>query len=248
MRLTQFRVRNFRSVGDSGWVEVDRVTALIGVNESGKTNLLVPLWKLNPAREGEIQPTSDYPKKMFGKIRTAPEKFCFITADFETGEQQSHMAEVAGIDEAAAEVVRVSRYFDGTYAVEFPKLERRTTIPVADVKCALSELKDNIRSVTVLKKEGSLKREVEEVVATLLEGITEDAGPEDVAGLKQELTSVIPLKPAKTSSLVPHIHQTVDKLQGMHEDLRAPDLGEPVSGRGRQKAPEVRVLLQLWEP
>jgi hypothetical protein len=33
----------------------------IGVNESGKTNLLLPLWKLNPAHEGEIRPMSDCP-------------------------------------------------------------------------------------------------------------------------------------------------------------------------------------------
>ena len=49
MQVLAFRVRNFRSVEDSGWVNIDRVTALIGTNESGKTNLLLPLWKLNPA-------------------------------------------------------------------------------------------------------------------------------------------------------------------------------------------------------
>jgi len=57
MRLERFRVENFRSVDDSEWVDVDPVTAFIGVNESGKTNLLLPLWKLNPAREGQVQPT-----------------------------------------------------------------------------------------------------------------------------------------------------------------------------------------------
>lgn len=78
MKLLQFRVTNFRSVSDSGWIEADNVAALIGVNESGKTNLLLPLWKLNPARDGEIQPTSDYPKTMFGEIRAAPDKHYFI--------------------------------------------------------------------------------------------------------------------------------------------------------------------------
>ncbi len=43
MRLLSFRVTDFRSVEDSGWIEADSVTALIGTNESGKTNLLVPL-------------------------------------------------------------------------------------------------------------------------------------------------------------------------------------------------------------
>ena len=226
MRLTQFRVTDFRSVGDSGWVEVDGVTALIGVNESGKTNLLVPLWKLNPAREGEIQPTSDYPKKMFGEIREDPAKYCFIAADFETGERRSQVAEVAGIDETAAGVVRVSRYFDGTYVVEFPKFERCAKASVAGVKRALSELKNDIGTVRALKLEKDLKKELEEVVATLLDGVTEDAEPEGVASLKQRLESAIPAAPAKTSSLVPRVQQTVDELQRMYEDLTAPDPGK----------------------
>ena len=43
MRLLAFRVHEFRSVDDSGWIEVDQVTGLIGTNESGKTNVLMPL-------------------------------------------------------------------------------------------------------------------------------------------------------------------------------------------------------------
>ncbi len=83
--LRRYRVTNFRSVEDSGFLDLDDVTALIGVNESGKTNLLLPLWKLNPAGDGTIDPPSDYPKALFGTIRKAPEAFHFITAEFETG-------------------------------------------------------------------------------------------------------------------------------------------------------------------
>jgi predicted ATP-dependent endonuclease of OLD family len=63
MKLKKFRVTNFRSVDDSGWIDVDDVTALIGTNEAGKTNIQLPLWKLSPAKEGAISPTADYPRK-----------------------------------------------------------------------------------------------------------------------------------------------------------------------------------------
>ena len=62
LTLMRDRVTNFRSVTDSGWLDVDRVTALIGVNESGKTNLRLPLWKLNSAGDGAIDPTAGFPK------------------------------------------------------------------------------------------------------------------------------------------------------------------------------------------
>lgn len=115
MKLTRFRVTNFRSVSDSGWLDADDVTALIGVNESGKTNLLLPLWKLKPAQDGEIQPTSDYPKTMFGEIRNAPGDYYFIEAEFSTGVSGAAIARAAGVSPEIAETVRVTRFFDGAY-------------------------------------------------------------------------------------------------------------------------------------
>ena len=42
MRLTAFRIRNFRSIVDTGWQNIspDNITCLIGQNESGKTSVL----------------------------------------------------------------------------------------------------------------------------------------------------------------------------------------------------------------
>jgi AAA ATPase domain len=48
MRLKTFQITNFRSVNDSGPVTVEKVTSLVGRNESGKSNLLLALRTLNP--------------------------------------------------------------------------------------------------------------------------------------------------------------------------------------------------------
>ena len=82
MKLTQFRVRNFKSVQDSGVIKCDNITNLIGVNEAGKSNLLLALWKLNPARNGEIIFTSDMPVEKLAEYRKNPEKHYFIDAEF----------------------------------------------------------------------------------------------------------------------------------------------------------------------
>jgi ABC-type ATPase involved in cell division len=46
MRLTAFRIQNFRSIVDTGWQSVspDNITCLIGQNESGKTSVLEGLY------------------------------------------------------------------------------------------------------------------------------------------------------------------------------------------------------------
>ena len=123
MRLTRFRVTNFRSVTDSEWIDTERVTSLIGVNESGKTNLLLPLWKLNPAREGEIKPTSDYPKDNYAAVRADPGDFDFITAEFDVSDLEDKLAAMTGVDRQFVDIVHVTRNFAGEYSVSFPKHE-----------------------------------------------------------------------------------------------------------------------------
>ena len=48
MKLKSFHVENFRSIKSSGDIPVDDITALVGRNESGKSNLLLALETLNP--------------------------------------------------------------------------------------------------------------------------------------------------------------------------------------------------------
>ena len=46
MRFSRFRIRNFRSIVDTGWNNLasDNITGIIGQNESGKTSILEALY------------------------------------------------------------------------------------------------------------------------------------------------------------------------------------------------------------
>ena len=68
MKLKQFRVCEFRSVWDSGMVDVDEVTCLVGKNEAGKTALLKALYRLSPIVDDDARfnATDDYPRKQVG--------------------------------------------------------------------------------------------------------------------------------------------------------------------------------------
>ena len=87
MTLKRFRVTNFRSIDDSNWIETDDVTALIGTNEVGKINVLLPLWKFNSAKEGEVVPTADYPRKHYSTFRHENPKPVFIRTVFEVDDE-----------------------------------------------------------------------------------------------------------------------------------------------------------------
>ena len=121
MILKRYKVENFRSVLDSGWIDCDNVTTLVGINEAGKSNLLLALWKLNPAREGNIDPLHDMPVSKLSTYRKTPEDIKFITAEFELEDEaiKNIEAEVE-CDLQGDKLVTVTRYYDGNYTFEFP--------------------------------------------------------------------------------------------------------------------------------
>ena len=82
MKLLRFLVTKFRSVMDSGWIDCDDVTTLVGINEAGKSNLLLALWKLKPAKEGEVDPLHDLPINLYSAERDNLENIPFISAEF----------------------------------------------------------------------------------------------------------------------------------------------------------------------
>lgn len=63
VQLKSFRARNFRSINDSGEIQVSRITSLLGRNESGKSNLLKALHSLNPVEGFQaLSPIKDFPR------------------------------------------------------------------------------------------------------------------------------------------------------------------------------------------
>lgn len=121
MKLKRYCVTNFRSVKESGWIECDDVTTLVGINESGKSNLLLALWKLNPARDGNIDILHDMPVSKLSTYRQTPEKIKFISAEFEIDKESSD--QIFSITKCRFEEqskIIVSRYYDGSYKFEFP--------------------------------------------------------------------------------------------------------------------------------
>lgn len=71
MKLKSFRIREFRSIHDTGVIDVDNITCLVGKNEAGKTAILQALYRLNPVVdvEGDFDVTIDYPRRDVGDYK-----------------------------------------------------------------------------------------------------------------------------------------------------------------------------------
>jgi len=74
MKLVSVQITRYRSAEDSGLVGIEPdVTCLVGKNESGKTNILQALLRLNPADQGAVlDEVLDYPARLTRERRDAP--------------------------------------------------------------------------------------------------------------------------------------------------------------------------------
>jgi len=149
LKLKKYQVTGFRSVKDSGWIETDDVTALIGVNESGKTNLILPLWKLNPANEGKIVPLLDYPRGEYSDLRQQDKGRVFVRAQFEADAAlMTGLSKLTGLPADSFKMIDMARLFSERYTIGFPSVALPATVDSAELQKVLAEAKNDVEGDT----------------------------------------------------------------------------------------------------
>jgi AAA15 family ATPase/GTPase len=171
MKLIRYRIEKFKSVMDSGWVECDDVTTLVGVNEAGKSNLLLGLWKLNPAKGGEINFANDMPVKLFSELRNITPKPRFVYADFVILDHEvlERICNESGYSKDEVSIVSFSKDYDGNIFINFPNAKEINEIPVSEIKLVLEEYRNKLESLPeVGKTEHGIKNEANEKLDTAM--------------------------------------------------------------------------------
>jgi ABC-type cobalamin/Fe3+-siderophores transport system ATPase subunit len=121
MKLSSFRVTNFRSINDSSPIEAGNRTVLVGRNESGKTSLLRVLASLNPpGKPAVFTHARDFPRDrkrsdFKDSLRVLETEWTF------SDEEQSKFAELYPKG-ANAKTVTLSRDYAGQRAWSFAQL------------------------------------------------------------------------------------------------------------------------------
>ena len=118
MNLISFRVTMYKGILDSGWVDVNSLTVLVGKNESGKTSLLKALHKLNPYTPEPYIMAKEWPR---GRRREQNKEHVVCQAKFRFSDQEkSELAQIAK-SEKFPDTVEVSRNYAADLKVNFPE-------------------------------------------------------------------------------------------------------------------------------
>jgi energy-coupling factor transporter ATP-binding protein EcfA2 len=119
MMLKSFQVTMYKSVIDSGVIEVSPLLVIVGKNESGKTSILKALHKLNPATADPYRIVDEWPRGN-RESRSAEHAPCWAQFDLNNEEQ----AKLGTADASSMPMtsVRVGRTYAGklTFEAERP--------------------------------------------------------------------------------------------------------------------------------
>lgn len=169
MKLKRFRVTNFRSILDSGWVDVGDVVAIVGKNESGKTSLLQALAKFNPHKEQPYSLDREWPR---GRRKERSSKQTVIETEFEFSEVERHT--LAQIHESATTItaVRIRKDYEGSFYYTF-----LPDHPAAahEIKWVVSVLEGHLATLPVDTSE-HFKTQYETALRDFIEAVRSNGG------------------------------------------------------------------------
>ena len=124
MKAVRFRVQNFRNIDDSDWIPLERVTAFVGRNESGKTSLLKALHKFNPATPEPYDAQREFPRDRYTRDYVSSgmkgKDWPACSVEFEIPEYlQAELAKLLKKGETPPTQVTVTRNYDGSLEFEY---------------------------------------------------------------------------------------------------------------------------------
>ncbi len=119
MLLKQFEVTTFHGVLNSGPIEVDEITCLVGKNEAGKTALLRALYRLNPIRAEDalFNVTDDYPRSEVNdyedRVHNGEQHAAVIVAKYELEPDEVLAVEnIFGSAFLKSTMLAITKYYD----------------------------------------------------------------------------------------------------------------------------------------
>jgi AAA ATPase domain len=134
MKIKGFQVLNYRCIIDSGWVDVDDLTVLVGKNESGKTSLLRALHKFSPFKTDPYLIDREWPRGQRHK-RNVDAIVCSVRFELDDDE----LAQLyPTLDDPASQSgpFIISRTYSGRYHLDLPN----DLFPSQPPKSFISEL------------------------------------------------------------------------------------------------------------
>lgn len=179
MTLRSFRVLYYRPILNSGWVDVDDITVVVGKNESGKTALLKALHKFNPSKPEPYDIDREWPR---GHRKERSQDQVVVETRFEfTDVEEAQVSEWCP-GNIVPTAVQISKTYKGDFKFVFLPRDLPAELPVDWLE---SQVRDTIGTAADATSD-QLKEAVNDVTTRAIQAIQEG----EAAGLRKALDAL----------------------------------------------------------
>lgn len=229
MKLIRFRVTNFRSIKDSTWIDCSDVTNIIGINEAGKSNALLALWKFNPTDKAEINLLEDLPRNEYSSLKNSCQELPFIEVIFrleDDDELLKKLIKITGRRKEELSEIHIKRFYSGEYSYEFPYEETITELPSKEFTTFIEEKINAISKISIESKvEKHYKATVESILNCYIDELQQIVMIDK--NLLQEFisnTENTGAKPSAKSEIQPIVNDVLKYFREQMELLSRPQI------------------------
>lgn len=227
MKLIRFRVTNFRSIKDSTWIDCSDVTNIIGINEAGKSNALLALWKFNPTDKAEINLLEDLPRNEYSSLKNSCQELPFIEVIFrleDDDELLKKLIKITGRRKEELSEIHIKRFYSGEYSYEFPHEETITELPSKEF---ITFIEEKTNAISKISTESKVEKHYKATVESILNGYIDKLQQIDIIdkNLLQEFisnTENTGAKPSAKSEIQPIVNDVLNYFREQMELLSRP--------------------------
>lgn len=201
MKLDSFRIQKYKSIIDSGWVDLEQLTVLVGKNESGKTSLLKALHKFNPFHEEDYIFATEWPR---GLRKERDKNFSVCSCKFIlTDDEKTELSDVLDND-FKEDFVEIHKSYKGEFEIvdpneHFPEklhphvvdeIVESLSLPETDVAPAFKEEATKIKDEAIAICRKGTYSTLEELQGAISERLTPQMSPNGQPLFQNEQTWV----------------------------------------------------------
>jgi predicted ATP-dependent endonuclease of OLD family len=227
MKLERFRIQNYKSIQDSGWIECDNVLAFIGKNEAGKTSVLQALSKLNSTSGEKYDGLKDFPHGRFSD-EFEKQNWPGATARFALSDEEREEMEAYAPFLAPVTHVTFTRYYNNKLTYTLEPEPNLPAAPLEYIQGILKTIRKGVEEVIrpAPAKESKAKRAAAEkewdaqrdqlfaFIQPILDSKNWVVTAESLAGLRKQLLTLTPY------AWVREVVQTqLDEINTLSENL-----------------------------
>ena len=153
MRMTEFRLQNYKSVEDTRWIKCANMITFVGKNESGKSAIFRGLSKLNPSDGKKYDGLKEFPRRrLVAEFDKKDWPVASVNFELEK-EDKDELEKISSILKGISNVI-VTRFYSNNYTIEFQPKKEFSELTVADYTNALKSWQAKVEKAMVEEGKG----------------------------------------------------------------------------------------------